>query len=93
MIERHTGNRLHGLSSRKLLPASNDLIAVDRVELDQARMPVGPFAGDKSRAAAAKAVEDEIAAAGAVPDGVDYERERLWPSSSSRSAPNTFAPA
>jgi hypothetical protein len=25
----------------------------------------------------AKAVEDEIAAAGAVPDGIDYERERL----------------
>src|SRR5260221_7342929 len=79
MIERHTANRLHGLSSRKLLPAPNDLIAVDRVELDQARLPVGPFAGDKSRAAAAKAVEDEIAAAGAVPDGVGYERDRLGP--------------
>src|SRR5262249_29682561 len=57
--------------------ARNDLIAVDRVELDQARLPVGPFAGDKSCAAAAKAVEDEITAAGAVPDGVGYERERL----------------
>lgn len=77
MIERHAGNRLHGLSSRKLLPAPNDLIAVDRVELDQARLPVGPFAGDKSRAAAAKAVEDEITAAGAVPDRVGYERDRL----------------
>ena len=77
MIERHTGNRLHGLSSRKLLPAPNDLIAVDRVELDQARLPVGPFASDKSRAAAAKAVEDEITAAGAVPDGIGYEGDRL----------------
>src|SRR2546430_16400996 len=77
MIERHTANRLHGLSSRKLLPASNDLIAVDRVELDQARLPGGPFAGDKSRAAAAKAVEDEIAAAGAVADGLGYKRDRL----------------
>ena len=76
MIERHTGNRLHGLSSRKPLPAPNDLIAVDRVELDQARLPVGPFAGDKCGAAAAKAVEDEIAAAGAVPDGIGYEREQ-----------------
>ena len=66
MIERHTGNRLHGLSSRKLLPALHDLVAVDRVELDKARLPVGPFASDKSRAAAAKAVEDEITAAGAV---------------------------
>ena len=77
MIERHTGNGLHGLSSRKLLPAPHGLIAVDRVELDQARLPVGPFAGDKSRPATAKAVEDEIAAAGAVADGVGYECERL----------------
>src|SRR5258708_29929676 len=78
MIERHTAHRLHGLSSRKLLPAPNGLIAVDRVELDQARLPVGPFAGDKSRAAAAKAVEDEIAAAGAVADGVGYERHPVY---------------
>src|SRR5258708_3795831 len=77
MIERHTANRLHGLSSRKLLPAPNDLIAVDRVELDQARLPVGLFAGNKSRAAAAKAGEAETAAAGAVPDGLGYERNRL----------------
>ena len=66
MIERRTGNRLHRLSSRKLLPASNDLIAVDRVQLDQARLTVGPLARDKSGAAAAKAVENDIAALRAV---------------------------
>src|SRR6516162_10216169 len=51
-----------------------DFVGKTRRAYLQERKAVGAC---KSRAAAAKAVEDEIAAAGAVPDGVGYERDRL----------------
>ena len=77
IIESNAGYRVHGVTSRKRLPPPHDLVAVDRIEFDQARFSVRPFAGDEGGAASPEAVENKVATMRAVANGVGQERNRL----------------
>ncbi len=77
MVERSAVEGARCSPSRQPLPPPDGLIAVRRVKLDQPRLSLRSFASNKGGAAAAKAVEHEIATTRAVADGVGYQRHRL----------------
>ena len=68
---------MHGSLSRKFLPSPYGLIAVDRIEFDQARLSLGPFACDQGRAAAPEAIQNEIATARTITNGIGDKRDRF----------------
>ena len=61
---------------RPVTPADG-LIAVNRVDFDQACPAAGPFTGNQGCAASTKAIEHEIAASRAVQDGIGHEPDRF----------------
>ena len=76
IVEGNAGG-IHGVSACKFLPTPQGLVAIDRIDFDQACLSTGSFARNQRRAASAKAVENEIAAPGAVQNGVGHQRHRL----------------
>jgi hypothetical protein len=67
------------------------------VDSDQARLAVGPFTGNEGCAASAQAIENEIAASGAVQNSIGHQPDRFdrWvhDESPKRSELEVFAPA
>ena len=59
------------------LPATNDHVAIERVELEPVASPPGPLAGHQGRAAAEKRIEDDVAATRHVENRVSDHRRRL----------------
>lgn len=59
IVERDTGC-VHGNAPRQLLPSPHGLIAVRRIDVDEARLAAGTFTSDERRAATAKTVENGI---------------------------------
>ena len=82
-IEPHRG------SPTEALPASQDDIDIERVELERRAAPAGPLSGDEGRARASEDIEDEGARGGAVRDGplheaVEQPRPRWLPRAANR---------
>jgi len=61
---------MDGLLPGQLLPTSNNLIAVSRIKFDETGLPASLLTGYEGRTAATKAVENEVASARAVANGV-----------------------
>ena len=63
--------------SGQLLPSANNLIAIGGIKLDEPALAMGLLASDQRCAAATKTIEDDVAAARTVADGVGDKRDRL----------------
>src|SRR6266478_9826225 len=64
-------------SAAQFLPAADDRVGINGVELHTVAAPAGAFGGDQRRAAAEKGVEHDVAASRAVEDRVADHRHRL----------------
>src|SRR5829696_7889108 len=65
------------LLARELLEALDDLIAINRVELNEACSPAGLFGRNEGRSRSTKGVEHRLASFRTVPNGVGHESDRL----------------
>src|SRR5271154_3103760 len=59
------------------LPATNDGVDVNRIELDPVTAPPGALSGDYRGAAAKKRVEHDVAPLGAIQNRIRDQRDRL----------------
>jgi hypothetical protein len=66
-----------GLLSRELLEALDDLIAINRVELDEIRPPASFLGRNEGCSRSTEGVEHDLTAPSAVPNGVGHESDRL----------------
>jgi len=73
VVECNTRVCMHGLLSGQFLPPPHGLVAIDRIEFNQVCLPLRPLACDEGSAAPAKAVDNEIATARTVPNGIGYK--------------------
>src|SRR6267378_8563804 len=64
-------------TAAQFLPAADDRVGINGVELHTVAAPAGAFGGDQRRAAAEKGVEHDVAAGRAVEDRVSDHRHRL----------------
>ena len=61
----------------KSLPTPYDLIAIDRIKFDQARPSVRPFACNQGRATAPEAIQNKVATARTISNGIGDKRDRF----------------
>src|SRR6266478_9879563 len=64
-------------SAAQFLPAADDRVGINGVELHTVAAPAGAFGGDQRRAAAEKGVEHDVAAGRAIEDRVGDHRHGL----------------
>src|SRR5215467_10689589 len=61
----------------QFLPAADDRIDIERIELQPAAAPAGALGGDHRRAAAEEGVEHDVGSGRTVENRIGYQRHRL----------------
>jgi hypothetical protein len=63
---------------RRVLPASNCDIDIQRIKFDQSSDPTGPFGSENGRSGAAERVKNDVVASAAIPDQVGDQCNWLY---------------